>query len=239
MKLILNIVFILVTSISVYAESGKSFLKKVRANYENIESLQLYTHYMLYKGYYSDSVQSEYNGVYYKFNKDYYRKIQNTEIINSVSHNILIKINHDQKAILISDPVDYSAVDFDIKKTFKQCKDILVKEKGNNNVVTLLIKDETDIPYSKIEIEINKSYYIKEIALFYSTKMNFSGSVFKQDFQFPKLVIKYNDFKKKWKDKTGLLNTENYINFSADSSQITGVNNQLNYQLIDVRGREF
>lgn len=239
MKLMFNILFLLVVPISVHAISGKAFLKKVRAQYDNIESMQLYTHYMLYKGHYSDSIQTEYNGMYFKQNHDYYRKIQNTEIINSVSNHIYIKINHDQKAILISDPVNYSAVDFDIKKTFKQCKDILVKEKGNNNVITLLIKNKTDIPYSKIEIEINKNYYIKEIALFYSIKMNFSSSVFKQDYRFPKLVIKYNDFKKKWKDKSGLLNTENYISFLADSSQIVGINNLANYQLIDVRGREF
>ena len=234
MKKFISILFIIVISSTVFADSGKSVLKKIRANYENIESLELFMHYELYKGHKSNTIVTEYNAVYNRIGKDSYRKIQDAEVINSNTEGLNLTINHNQRAILVGNSTNYSAIDFDVKSTLKHCKDIQIRSNNKNTIITLVLKDKTDIPYVKVEFEINKKYYVQNIIFYYSTQLNFSETYFKQDFDFPKLKITYNALKKKWKDKTGLLSVENYVKIN-DDNKIVGIGKQKNYEIIDLR----
>ena len=97
-----------------FANNIETLLKRIRGNYENIESFQQYIHYTLYKGHSSETIFTEYNSLFNEIGKDSYRKLQDVEIINSNSVGINLTINHSQKSILVSKAIDYSIFDFDI-----------------------------------------------------------------------------------------------------------------------------
>jgi hypothetical protein len=214
-----------------WGQSGKDYLEKVRYNYEDVESFEVYMNYMLFKGFNSDTVLSEYNSVFYKKGDNSYRKINDTQIV--VVDGIELNIDHVQKLMILSTPRDLSAFDFNLKNTLKQCDKVIVGSRNGNILITMIIKDKIDLPFGKMELEIDKKHFIKEVVIYYNTKTNFAGSYFDQDYDFPKLVVQYNGFKTKWKDKENLLQLKNYI--SVTESGIFGAGIHSSYQILDYR----
>jgi len=205
----LILLFLFAVSIFSHAATGKEFLKKVRANYEDLNSLELLMSYRLYKGHESNEVRESYGALFCRDGEQSYRKIDQTEFINTKDYSI--KISHSEKMIVVSQASKMDAFDVDIETSLKWCENVLVADKGEFNEISLIIKDRTDLPFSKINVVVDKKFWIREMTLFYSTQMNFSSSYTNKEMDFPKIFIGYYDLKKKWNDKDGLLNMDNYI----------------------------
>jgi hypothetical protein len=191
------------------AENGNDFLEKVRANYEELNSLDVNMRYELYKGHASTVIEESYDAFYARQEDESYRKIGETELINNKDYSL--QINHAEKVIVVSAPCKNELFDADVKTSLGFCQDVLVSSENDLHIITLLIKSKTDLPYSRIRVSVDKKYHITEMVFFYATQVDFSKNYGKKDMDFPKLVVKYNDLSKKWKDENGVLATEKYI----------------------------
>ncbi len=233
MKLLFNILFIFIVGFSAFAVSGKEYIEKVRANYENIESIHLIMNYKLFRGHEGKELVQEFESLFYKNGKQTYRKINEIEIVSS--NKVEININHTDKYITLTKGKEISPIDVNVDASLKFCENVLISSKNKNTLVTLVIKDKVDLPYTKLVIEIDKNYWIQEIAMYYNSKINFSESYFEQDYDFPKLVVEYRDFKKKIKNKNEMLKIEDVISFSKKDTKASLNDNYKNYQLVDLR----
>jgi len=215
----------------VNAQTGEDYLKLMQANYKDVNAMQINMQYTLYKGYDGQAVIEEYKSVYNKLGNASYRKINRTEIINN--EGVQVKINHDQKVILVSELRSTEAIDIDFSQILKRCESISLSQKSNHSVVHLDLKVGQDIPYTRISIEVNSKFLIQKVTLYYATKINFSNDYLNKDLDFPKLVIQYNEFKQKWKDQDEILTIKNYVKFKG--SQLVLNERYTNYQIIDLR----
>lgn len=211
--------------------TGKDYLKKIKANYEGIESLEIQMQYKLYKGYVSNQLFQSYNSIYYKDGASTYRKIDQTEIIGN--EKMTVKINHSEKAIMLSSPMPASAFDADLEGTIAFCSDILVARGAKETTISMLIKAKTDLPYGRVDIKIDNNFWIKEMTLYYSQLLDFSESYQQKDMAYPRLVISYDVFNNKWKDKEGLVDLSNYV--IENNKKISPAAKLGNYEILDYR----
>lgn len=218
--------------------SSREMLEKIRANYLDMESLAVTMEYELFKGYVGDSVAETYSSEYKRIGESSFRRIKNTEFISNSE--VSLKINHDQKIVVLSKPVVASMFDYDIESMLDLCKNVVSTQEGSDTRISLSLKEMTDVPLARFDLIINKHFFIKKLIFYYSMKLDFSNSYFKQDYAFPRLEVEYKDLRNKWEDKTKLLETENYLNTVPNGIDGTGKHFELNsqlkgYELIDLR----
>lgn len=225
-----GIFFCFVFSAVNYAESGSDFLKKVRANYEDLSSLQLTMRYELFKEQNSTKVHEQYESFYGRNGNETYRKIHTSEIINNKDYSL--QINHDEKIIVVSSASKNDFFTSDIKTSLSFCKETLVTTSGDFHIITMILKSKIDLPYSKFVVVVDKKYFIQEMIFFYSIEMDFSKSYLTKDLHRPKLVVKYTDLSKRWKDDDGLLKTDRYLRI--DNSKIFPADAYADYSILNL-----
>lgn len=228
-KILLLITILLATQ--TFAFTSKQFLKNIRNNYDQLKAVDLEIGYQLYKGHTGTNLVEEYSSVYKRLNNQSYRKIGNTELINTTNQSL--NINHENKQIILSKPSQTELLEVNIKETLKWCKDIKITEKNGEKSLHLILKSRTDIPYSSILVKVDKNFWIENLTFYYAVKMDFSSSYFAPDLAYPKMVVTYGKLKKKWKDKEKLLNTDRFIDQTAGELKLKEM--YQNYQLIDLR----
>ncbi len=228
MKVVLYI-FILVFPALGFTLSGKDYLEKINRNYANLKAFELQMSYQLYKGYSGNEVLQTYSGNYIKNEVKAYRKIKSTEFIHF--NKITLQVNHDEKLVILDNRLDAEFMEIDLKSALKQCQDIKLLKKEKGVLVTLVLKNETDIPYSKVSLLVDNSYWIKEMTFYYAAQMNF-GTYQNKDMAYPKLRIQYEQFKKGTK-KLDDLEISNFIDLGASKPALVG--DYATYKLIDAR----
>lgn len=227
-------IVVLLFSLNGYTMSGKEIIKKIKANYNQLNMVDLNIDYQLFKGHNSAEIIEAYQSVYRRKDKESYRQIHKTELINTTDY--LLHVNHAEKRIIVSNSSRINAIDVDFKQSLKWCNNVTVTTKGKNRIIQLFIKSKTDIPFRTIVIEIDQNYWIKKITLNYATQMNFSKSYFTKEMGYPKMVITFNQLKKKWKDKEGLLDIKRFV--EIEEKEIHLGEAYKNYELIDLRGKK-
>src|SRR5688572_22248800 len=121
LRLILILICVVVCRNS-FAETGTDFLEKVRANYEELNSLDVSMRYELYKGHTSNVIEESYDAFYARMQDESYRKIDETELINNKDYSL--QINHREKVIVVSAPSRNELFDADIKTSLEFCQDV-------------------------------------------------------------------------------------------------------------------
>jgi len=222
-----------VAPLSLSAMTGTAYMKNIRANYEELNNFQVQIAYTLYKGHDGDEVIESYTSSYAKSDELVYRSIGGTEYING--ENYFLNVNHAQQVIIISDKSNLELLEGDLNTSLEMCRDVVVNTGTENDVITLFIKNETDLPYSRIELKVNKKFWIQEIVFYYAGKQNFSGSYFKTDMAQPKLVVTYGEMKKRWQDKDGLADVSRFVVLDDDKTELASVYEH--YKLMDLRRR--
>ena len=134
------IVLFLLRLSRLYSQENKTtaitVLKKASDSYNNKEYVSYNSKYVLYLDYTSNKVYEQYAGFTLKKNKVNYSKIKNTEFV--VFNNSSIKINHDEKALII--------------------------EKTNNpNIQNSPLGLETYLKGFNYKLSTNKDYFICEL----------------------------------------------------------------------------
>src|SRR5690606_15761106 len=144
-----------------FALSGKECLKRIQANYADVNSLEVNLDYKLYKGYRSNDVKEYYSSIYQKSDHSTYRKIGNNEFITDAG--LMLTINHVNRTISVSHDIEQQLVDPSIKKSLKFCKDAVVRKLKNGDLkIELLIRKNTDLPYARVDIHVDRDFWIKD-----------------------------------------------------------------------------
>ena len=230
LKLYISLLLISVSTIGT-SISGEEYLKLIRANYLSLKAISYSLDYTLYKGYTGKEVVEEYTSFFGKQKNSEYRIINGVELINI--NKISLSINHNRKTITVSDYKAIKPMDFDLEKTLQFCEKIEVEIIKQGFIVSLILRDKTDIPFNKLTLRLDKKYWIKTIEMFYTSKINFSDSYFEKDLDYPRLSIAYKEIDKNWKDKEGLLELDKYL--SVVGSKLKLSKKLENYTLLDIR----
>jgi len=234
-NIIFGIILVLSIPANTFAITGKEVLTRVQENYEQIQSLEVNMDYLLYRGYTSKEVKENYTALFKRSGKNSYRKIAHSEYI--VEDDLMICINHDDRQITLTHAVESDVVDPEIKNSLRYCSDILVLDNnGKNTSIELILKKESDLPYSRIRIDLDEDYWIEQLTFFYNTQVNFSSSYFSPQMDYPRLEVRYRDLKKNWKDETGIARLNNYVQITDDKIEATPLYKA--YTIIDNRTKK-
>lgn len=186
------------------------------------------SNYNLYENYNSKKVYRHYSGVVLKKNNVNYFKIKNTEFVSF--KNIGIKINHDQKAVIVQKQKKLEESPLSLKNYLDAYNAKLITTDKNNFICELTPNKITQIMLSKIVIYIRKKdYQIVKQHLFFTEKMESKDDKGKRVYSTPRLEITFTEREKNEKRDNLLIAKENY--FSEKGNDITLVNKFSTYQL--------
>ncbi len=215
-------------------EDAKSILKEFKDRYSNRENHQADLSYKVFKGHDAKIPHENSKGIYYKKGNSVYSKIAEAEIINTPS--LYLKINHKEKAILIANGTNLSASanQFNLDQLFQFLDiDTLVVNPTSWKIV-LKAKPITQLPYSTVEIEIDKSTYnLKRQVFYYINKIDFSKELKKSDIASVKLEVTYKNYKtKKFTLTNKVFDIKQYI--SKKNAKYIAVNKYKGYDIVDI-----
>ncbi|WP_300570702.1 hypothetical protein [Flavobacterium sp.] len=153
--------------------------------------LQFNTTYNLYKDYKTKVVHQTYSGTFLKnVSNEIYLKIDKTEFINTKK--LSLKINHGEKAMIVSNSQEFSTGQFDVSKLIEFCKISSFKDFKSYWEIILVPKEFSGLNYSQIVINVSKNYVLQKQIFYYNTGMNFSKDYKNQDLSNPRLEILYS-----------------------------------------------
>lgn len=215
-----------------FAFTAKEALRNIRANYDELSSFEIFFEYSLFKGHQGEDIRERYQTRFVSDGENSYRNLGENEFI--ATSEMTATIDHETREIYLSRPttLDYSAIDYDA--TLEFCKDVKVIDLGKGRTkLQMIVSAGSNLPYSVVEMTIDKQFWIEDITLFYNSEINFSGSTFEPEMGLPRLKIDYQEVKKKWSDKEGLTELKNYFDYT--DSGFVGVGKYTGYKIIDYR----
>jgi outer membrane lipoprotein-sorting protein len=218
--------FLLVVNAISFAGTGAEFLEQIRANYSELNSLSVQMRYDLYKGHKGTELTESYTSFYARDGKKSYRKINTVEIINNEEYTI--QINHTDHLITLAEPSKNELFDSNLEASLAFCNNVIVESNANGQLIQLIIKPNVDLPFSRLEIQVDKKLFVSSIVFYYSTQMDFSGDYQNPKLDLPRLVVTYENLSKRWKDNDHLLETSSYLstqeNTIKPSDPLSGYN---------------
>lgn len=226
------IVWALFNTCLAYTQTVKEVFQNFNKQYSSSQPLQYKSSYTLYKDFDAAKAEQSYKGIFYKNAKsEVYTKIGNTETLNSKT--VYLKINHDEKAIEISNPVAASFGDFDIKSLLDLCKIEKFVAYKNYWEITLQAKPYSGLSYSKIIVQISKDYFLQKQIFYYNTAINFSQDYRKPDPHYPRLEITNTNYNRD-PVNAAIFASNTYFSIS-DKKQIILSESLKKYEVIDQR----
>ncbi|MGV3631916.1 MAG: hypothetical protein ACO1O6_11970 [Bacteroidota bacterium] len=209
MKPILLIIWLGISS-QLLALDAQGIVRKMNEKYASCKSYSLETQYELFKGAASDVVEEFYTGLLYKSEKGFYQQIQNTQLI--YSPDFFLKINSDEKSMLLEEHQDFGFSPIDFNLAVKECGEIEVKEKEGMYIILMYFKNNSAIPLSLLELHIHKkTFLLSRMDLFYSVSEDFSKTRETQELDQPHLRISFSNFDAKPKDKVEYFKLDAYL----------------------------
>lgn len=218
MKKIINIKFTIIILIAIFLPVNlqAQTVKEILTNVQNKvikTNFKVNLTYRLFKGIKGKKELETFKGTYIKKDKNYYNKIKNTETI--IGANFLIKINHDQKALLyesFKNATPNKNNMLNIKTLLKNFEKPVLTNLRDSFKCEMVAVEYSQMPYSKIILYINKKdYSIKKQVLYLTSLINFSDDENKNDFSIPRLEIQYSNYSALTNQDKSLLKKNNYI----------------------------
>lgn len=230
-KKILYLLLFLCSTLS-YSQTATEVIEAMGKVYGASTPLQYKSNYVLYKDFDSQKAEQIYNGAFYKNSQnEIYMKIGETEILNSKTVNL--KISHAEKAIAIADPIRVYFGNFDIKPLLEYCIIDPIKDHKSYWEITLLTLPYAGLPYSKIVIQVSKSYFLQKSTFYYSTAVNFSTDYRAPKVHYPRLEITNTDFSQK-APTPSLFKSQSYFTLSQKKQPILAARLK-GYELMEQR----
>lgn len=217
-----------VVGLSQSTETVEHVFIKLNEKYGRSNNYSLTTSYRLYKGHDSGILSEHYIGRLYHSNEGTYQKVKNTEYIST--DNYSLKVNHDEKAMVLDKGINRSFFE-EYNSALKACSSFELEEKTNNWIVSLFFYGPSNLPFYKLTITVNKSSYdLKEINIYYSSKVDFDPSFESSDWAKPHLKIKFNATTQS-DINSSIFDKENY--YRITSGKLTLNSRYSAYQLIN------
>lgn len=232
MKTKVKILFVFVIlSFGADAQTVKDVLDSIYKQYSVEKPLNFKSKYELYKTYTTNELHQSYNGEFHKnANNDIYIKINNTEILNN--KNINIKVSHDEKLALVTNPETNAVGEYDMAELLKIYKANSFKDKESYWEIELL-PNEINLPHSKIILHVRKDYFLKKQIFYYSESVNFSKDFSKTDINRPRLEISYNTYNRVLENEKNF-KTATFLQIKSNGS-ISPASRLRNYEVLDKR----
>lgn len=228
MKIFLTAISLFIASF-LTAQTSEEVLKTVNRNYSDVKPLQFTTSYSLYKNVNTKNTYESYKGFFKKnANNEYIMKIGLNEIVSL--QKVSIKTIEVEKIIEVSEPIKSNLGEFDLKQLLEFCKIKSFKDLKTHWEYVLETLAYSNLPYSRIIVEIGKDNFIKRELFYYNTSINFSKQYNKQDLNYPVLEINFSNYNR-LPIEAGLISSNKY--FKTINSKL--VSNMKNYKLIDQR----
>lgn len=213
--------------------SAKEVLQKMAAVYEKSSNYEVKQRYELFKGEKGSKVEYSYDGIFRKNKGNVYQKIDQTEFI--VTNDFCLKISHSENIVELSKGDVYNNKDFDFEKTLKECKEVKLEETEKNYYLTLHLKQSSQVPYTRIELKINKSnFHLIQLDLYYWHQEDFSEDVKKKDMHTPHMRVYYLEFNRN-KIPSEIFEFTHYFEKKGHFIKLKGELEK--YELIDQRNK--
>lgn len=123
-----------------------------------------------------------------------YQKINKTEFL--LKGNFCLKVMHEDKVIDVTKADPFVLGDFSIKPLLEYCKVKEFKSNKGSWIVVLEPNQFKDLPYSKIVITINSSFFITKQMFYFNSGIEFSKDYSKSDVSYPVLEITHSNHKR-------------------------------------------
>lgn len=232
MKLIITCICLIGVKNITFAIDSKEILKKMTQVYEQTQVYELHNRYELFKGHKSDLVVESYEGYLCKDKSNAYQKIDQTEMVMTSS--FCLQISHAEKKMVLMKGQAFHNNEVDFEKAIKECKEIKSEEQGKYYMITLLIKNTSQLPFSVVKVKIRKSdYHIIQLDLYYAETQDFSKNPNKTDLDKPHMRVSYTKFDKKMNVDKSRFAFETY--FKTINTMIKPIGSIAQYELIDNR----
>jgi hypothetical protein len=212
-KIILILISFHLALASSYSQGVNEVLKKAGSHFTDSKPFQFNSEYSLYKDHNTNTVHQKYDGIFMKnAENDVYMKIDQTEFINTKKYSL--KINHKQKAMSLSNNQVFSSGELDVNKLLQFCKISSYKDYKSFWQIVLTPKEFSGLNYSKIVLNVNKDFNIKEQIYYYNTNLNFSKDFNNQELSKPRLEIKYSNHNN---NPVKVIDTDLYFKINKDN----------------------
>lgn len=232
MKYLILILFLAGTGLKATASDAKDVILKMQAVYGKDVRMEYNATYELFKGHKSNTVENTYKGYVYRDKSSTYQKINETEFVYASDY--FLKVNHEQKAMVLERAQKNINLDIDLDKSLKECSNVSMELVGNYYQVTLIFKPGSSSPFSVVKLRIDqKSYHLLQLDLYYTAQIDFSEDSRKPDYNQSHLKIKFTDIKINPKAKSQLFSLASYVKTSNNLMSPTGKCE--GYQLTDNR----
>jgi len=213
----------------------EEILIKAQGVINNQNNLSCDLKYNYYTSYDSSKPYQSHNGRLVKNLNNFLLKIHSTIFLSDQLNNMSLKLNEDQKAMVVSKSninLD-QANPIDNTQLLKQFKTYKLIENKNYWICVFIAPDITQLPYSKIEVEINKTnFLVNKQTLYFSARMPYFDDENNEKYGNPKLEIIMSNFKNsitvEEKNKT---NIKSFININPN--KISGKNQYKDYTVIE------
>jgi hypothetical protein len=231
MKAVFLLLAILVSFMS-SSMTVKELIGNMQKIYNEKSHMEYNCSYELFKNHKSDVVTENYKGFFYRDNSKVYQKIDEMEFVYTPE--FFLQISNSEKLVALSQPQKLMSMPVDLDLALKNCSKTELEEKEGYYAVTLIIKNNSDLPFSVVKMRIDKKeYFLERLDVYYSDMSDFSEEFDKKDEQRPHLKITFDKPRMNPKQKKYFeLNTY----FSKNSSGIMKLVEKYDgYTLIDNR----
>jgi len=218
----------------VSAQSAKEVLKKVIKSYQTHQKYTVKMTYQYVNLNKSDKIIEEENAFFVTNNNQKYYKVENKiEIIDNGT--VTIQINHIEKEMIVSKSLiaSISKFDFDFD-SLKLFSNISIKRQTKNTIVLLFsTKPITQLPYSSLELFIDKkNYMVRKQIFYYLSRPNYLDKKKKNEMIKPRLTVKYSNYKFNI-DYTHNNLFKNNTYYRQKNTGLTGVGKYAKYSIIN------
>ena len=213
-----------------YTQSVSEVFRKVADQYGNNKPLQYKSSYTLYKDFDSKKIEESYSGIFYKNEgNEIYTKIGDTEIINLKA--AFLKVSHPEKTVEILNPMQNYSGNFDIKPLLDLCKIEKFLEYKSYWEITMITKQYSSLPYSKIIVQVSKDYFLHKQIFYYNTAVNFSKDYRSPDSHYPRLEVTHSNYNRN-PAAASVFNSKTYF-IVSEKKKIILSERFKNYEIID------
>lgn len=226
------IVFVAVLFSSLgFTQNVEEVLNLINKEYSKSDFLEFETKYNLYKNKNSKKVHESYLGLFKKnIKNEIYQKIDKVETI--WNNHYSLKVNHPDKLMTLSFSQPVATGEINIKELKDFCKIKSFTKIGSGWELILEPQQFSSLPYSKVVITINSSYFITKQLFYYNTIIDFSSDYRKQDLDYPVLEIINSNFNRKSIPES-FFNVKKFI---TDKNNLIDVTKEYNtYSIDDLR----
>jgi hypothetical protein len=223
--------FVIFYGSSSFSLTVNEVLTKVQSVYSKNTAFEYKSVYQLYKGS-STVVASTYEGYLFKNKTSIYQKIGPTEFIYGT--NFFLKINHEEKSVLIDKGQNLVHSIVDLNVALKECSESKIESKDDYYSISLVLKKSSIVECSLIILRVSKKdFHLMQLDLFYAVQQDFSTNSKSTDLHFPHLKIKFENFNLKPKASAKLVEYSSYIQKMNDL--LTPIGTCKGYSIIDQR----